>query len=293
MKDAYAIMVPMGKAVFEPERYNYQKYSDNFAPLINQSSLTEATMLAEAARNAGLDVALIFDYHVSNPYHGCPPHATAGEFGVTSNKSLRAQGLGLAPFSWKDGWKFAQKVVEVYARQIMPDYIQQGIDAEFIPWMPPDNANWKRRWGYNDVMGMFEDGLDLAGWVGTYVVSGYYSSSLKKARGIHGTAIKDSDLLNRVVFDLPDTPVDDPVDVPPPPPPPPVDSSLEAFMAETVKTFIVMKDAIKANEARISNAESRIFDLRDDLTELEQDYDGDLDQRIDIARLLETLGGWF
>jgi hypothetical protein len=216
--------------------------------------LTKASMLADAAREKGFDVAVIIDYFMTDPYHGCPPHVNPLTGNIVKNKRSRAAGLGYYPFSWREGWVKAQTAVANIIDVIRPDYLQQGVNATELNWKYVLPTN-KLYWGYNDVMGLFMHARnEMGGWEGTYVVSGWYNHTLKKAREIFGSAITDEDLINRCTLDLPPDDIDDDDDGAVPPPP--VDfamlaarlAALEVIVAKIINFLAAIKNELKTWE---------------------------------------------
>lgn len=205
-------------------------------------------MLAEGVRERGLDVGMVVDYFVQDPYHGCPPHIdpTTGE--KWKDKKRQEEGLGYYPFGWVKGWVEAENALVELIDTIKPDYIQQGINASELNWkytLPTD----KLYYGYNDTMGMFRQAADRTDWKGTYVVSAWYNHTLKKARDRFGSALTDSDFIDRCTLELPPPPDDEET------PPPPSDVSLEdrvqlleIVVAKVVSLLATIKEELRTWE---------------------------------------------
>lgn len=287
VRTVYAIMVSMPETVLESERANYLQFKDNYAPLVDQKKLFKAKLLAEEARRQGLKVALIFNYFVQDPYHGKPPHVSAQDGKIVRSETARAQGLGYLPFAWKEGWKYAMKVVEMYTKACEPDYIQQGVEHATMNWYREDEP-LKPHWGYNDVMGMFAEGLKPTTWKGTYVVSAYYTNTLKKARDYFGAAIRDTDLLEMVTYELPG-------DIVPPeddgdgdkgdvigPPMPPIDISDFVTKGQFLEVTLKIAEMIDEIRGEINQIQVELSDIRDEL----DSNDAVLD------RIVKVFGGW-
>jgi len=196
MKDIYPIFVRL------PDMFNKDR----------DTIITRAELLAEKARLNGLDVGLIIDYFVADPYHGQPPHVD-DDGSITKNKTRRAAGRGFYPFSWVKGWVDARDAITNILYRVEPDYVQQGVNADVINWKTQLEPS-KLYYGYNDTMGLFEQATKAANWHGTWVVSGWENKTIKKAREKFGAAMTDTDFLNRCTLEMPD---DDDTTVEPPP----------------------------------------------------------------------------
>lgn len=198
------------------------------------SILQEAAILSDAARGGGLKVGVIFDYFMRDPYHSAPPHVNGADGSIYSDKRRRDLGRGYYPFSWRPGWGLAVDAIGNVLKVARPDFIQQGINADDINWKTALSKD-KLYLGYNDTMGLFNQGTDAAQWDRTYVVSGFYNKSLPKARQRFGSAIRDDAFLERCTLDIPDDGGGDPTD-------PPVDSDLEArvvYLENTMKSVLI------------------------------------------------------
>lgn len=205
---------------------------DMFGP-DSGSILQESVILADAARGAGLKVGVIFDYFMRDPYHSRPPHCDE-DGSISGSRNRRNQGKGYYPFSWRPGWGLAVEEIGTMIRATKPDFVQQGVNSDEINWTTVLSTD-KLYLGYNDTMGLFNQGTDLAEWHGTYVVSGFYSKSLRKAREKFGSAMRDDEFLARCTLELPDDGGGDPVD-------PPVPTDLEGrvlYLEETMKSVLI------------------------------------------------------
>ena len=284
-KDTYAILVNLPDTVHEPWRPDYQKYKEDFTVLVDRGKVAEKRMLAEAAREAGLKVAIIFDYFEHEPFHEKPPHVdSSGK--IMKSKVARSFGLGYLPFAWIDGWNYARAAIRVYTEAIQPDFVQQGIQGDVINWYR-ENVPEKPHWGYNDVMGMFMQGLRDALWTGTYVVSGYYTNSLRKAREYFGSAIKDEDLAQRLSWEILDPPPpddDDDDDVEPPVDEPEYVARYEFDVAMSALTAVC-----GALNDRLLEVENKVKTLEDDFDDLVLDQ-RDTDKILE--RIMSVFGGW-
>ena len=206
--------------------------------------ITTAELLAEKARRSGLDVGVIFDYFVTDPYHGRPPHV--GDDGhIVKSNSQRNKGLGYYPFSWIKGWVDAQAAIADVLYRVEPDYVQQGVNADVINWKTVLDPN-KLYYGYNDTMGLFGQAVQDSNWHGTWVVSGWENKTIKKAREKFGSAMTDTDFLNRCTLEMPD---DGGGEVPPPPPDDDADlydrvALLELVVAKIVNLLAGIKEEL-------------------------------------------------
>jgi hypothetical protein len=172
----------------------------------------------------------------------------------------------------------------VYTAAIQPDFVQQGIQGDVINWYR-ENVPEKPHWGYNDVMGMFSQGLSDANWTGTYVVSGYYTNTLRKARERFGSAIKDEDLAQRLSWEILDPPVDPPVD----PPEPPVDEPEYVARHEFDVAITALTTVCAALNDRLVAVENTVRGLEDEVDDLTLDQ-RDTDKILE--RIMKVFGGW-
>lgn len=217
---------------------------DMFGPEAD-TLLTKAKALADAATKAGLSVGVIFDYWMKDPYHGAPPHVNGADGSIYPDKRRRNLGKGYYPYSWRPGWGDAVKAISTVIDTVNPEFIQQGVNSDVINWttaLDPSHLYL----GYNDTMGLFNQATDACRWDGTYVVSGFTSRSLPKARQRFGSAMDDETFLSRCTLDLPD---DGGNGEPPPPPVGDLEERivlLENTMIFVLKTFNRIEEAIKA-----------------------------------------------
>jgi hypothetical protein len=187
---------------------------------------------ANMARKLGLDVYLLIDYFVEQPYHGPPPHHNLdgansyprsgptywgfGDVTLTKRHLGRHDAFGYMHFAWGDGWRWGAEAVRTLVDEIRPDYVQQGNDPETLHgW-----DYYKPGAGpvvYNDTMGVFRDGIHRTDWDGVFVVSAWKSRTLRKAVENFGKA----DTVDNFRFvtvpyvtDKPDDPKEPPLDSP-------------------------------------------------------------------------------
>lgn len=287
-RTTYAIMVSLPETVLESERANYRSYASDFTRLVDQKKLYSAKLLAEEARARGLKVAIIFDYFKSNPYHGKPPHVSPEDGTIVKSTTARGYGLGYLPFAWVDGWNYARTAVYMYVQAINPDFIQQGVDHSTMNWYSEVFPE-KPHWGYNDVMGMFAEGIRKTDWTGTYVVSAYYNNTLRKAGDLFGAAMRDKDLLEIITFDLGGT-------IPPVEEPPPVDDSVEYVTKDQlVEVMLRVGDFIDQHAAVLEGLRVNLELMNTELDAIHAELDtiqADLDDRELLLTKIEGMLGW-
>lgn len=212
-------------------------------------ALEELRDKVQRARDLGLEVMLLLDYHVNEPvYHGAAtnhPHT-----------------LGYAPFGWVRGWIWARESIARFLVELEPDAVQWARDPEVrvspFEFVARDKQGRIRpEYHYADSLSILKQGAQEGDWRGLVVIplTDDYPAMHRKglqvaprdqtdkdtgrvvARGFSLVKSEGSldwaDATEGVIVDPPD---DDP------PPPPPEDRTRSAVLA--AEAILDLQEAI-------------------------------------------------